>query len=71
MVVQSGHVVDRWGPVEQKIEARSIRKSFLSAFYGIYVVEGRIDLGKTLADLNIDDDPPALTTFEKLCHPIR
>jgi CubicO group peptidase (beta-lactamase class C family) len=65
MVVQSGQVVDRWGPVEQNIQVRSMRKGFLSALYGVYVAEGRIDAGKTLADLNIDDDPPALTPFEK------
>ena len=47
MVVQDGRVVDQWGPVDQKIEVRSIRKSFLSALYGVHVAEGRINLGKT------------------------
>lgn len=65
MVVQNGRVVDQFGPVDQKIEVRSIRKSFLSALYGIHVAEGRIDLGKTLAALNIDDVPPVLTSAEK------
>jgi CubicO group peptidase (beta-lactamase class C family) len=65
MVVQSGRVVDQWGPVDQKIEVRSIRKSFLSALYGIHVAEGRIDLGKTLGEVGIDDVPPVLTSVEK------
>lgn len=65
MVVQNGQVVDQFGPVDKKIEVRSIRKSFLSALYGIHVAEGRIDLGKTLAALAIDDVPPMLTPAEK------
>jgi CubicO group peptidase (beta-lactamase class C family) len=58
-------VVDQWGPVDQKILVRSVRKSFLSALYGIHLAEGRIDLGKTLGELGIDDHPPALTAIEK------
>ena len=65
MIVQDGRVVDQWGDVAKKIEVRSIRKSFLSALYGIHVAEGHIDLGKTLEDLGIDDTPPVLTTEEK------
>src|SRR5881227_3696790 len=55
VVVQNGRIVDQFGPVDKKIEVRSIRKSFLSALYGIHVGEGRIDLGKTLDALGIDD----------------
>src|SRR4051794_4664356 len=65
MVVQNGRVVDQFGTVDKKIEVRSIRKSFLSALYGIHIAEGRIDLGKTLAALEIDDVPPVLTPAEK------
>src|SRR5438309_10410586 len=65
MVVQNGRVVDQFGPVDKKVEVRSIRKSFLSALYGIHVAEGQIDLGKTLAALGIDDLPPGLTSTEK------
>jgi hypothetical protein len=32
---------------------------------GIHVVEGKIDLAWTLADLRIDDKEPALTSEEK------
>jgi CubicO group peptidase (beta-lactamase class C family) len=65
MVVQNGRVVEQWGPVDQKIPVRSVRKSFLSALYGIHVAEGRINLGKTLGELGIDDLPPVLTAIEK------
>jgi CubicO group peptidase (beta-lactamase class C family) len=37
----------------------------MSALYGIAVDRGRIDLGKTLADLAIDDRPPRLSAVEK------
>ena len=65
MIVQDGLVVDQWGDVDKKIEVRSIRKSFLSALYGIHVSEGKIDLGKTMAEIGIDDLSPALTPAEK------
>lgn len=41
-----------------KVKLSSARKSLLSALYGIYVNDGRLDLGKTIAQLGIDDDPP-------------
>lgn len=65
VIVQSGLVVDQWGDFAKKIEVRSIRKSLLSALYGIHVAEGRIDLGKTLEEIGIDDRPPVLTPIEK------
>jgi hypothetical protein len=51
--------------VAKKIPVHSIRKSFLSALYGIHAAEGHIDLGKTLGEIGIDDRPPALTAAEK------
>jgi hypothetical protein len=64
MIIQGGRVVDQWGDVGRKWEVRSIRKSLLSALYGIHVAEGQIELGKTLAEIGIDDTPP-LTPIEK------
>jgi len=58
MVVYDGAVVAAWGDVERRYLCYSVRKSFMSAMYGIYVGKGRIDLNKTLADLKIDDVPP-------------
>lgn len=65
MVVQDGKVIVSWGDVTRKVNVASVRKSLLSALYGIAISEGRVSLGSTLADLGIDDKPPALTETEK------
>ncbi len=65
MVVQNGEVIASWGEVTRKVNVASVRKSLLSALYGIGVSEGRIDLDSTLADLGIDDKQPVLTGAEK------
>jgi CubicO group peptidase (beta-lactamase class C family) len=65
MVVQGGVVVDQWGDFDKKIDCYSIRKSLLSALYGIYSAEGVIDVNQTLEQLGIDDSPDPLTKEEK------
>ena len=65
MVIDNGAVVAAWGDVTKRYRCHSIRKSVLSALYGIHVHNGDIDLHKTLAELNIDDSPPSLTAEEK------
>jgi CubicO group peptidase (beta-lactamase class C family) len=65
MVVQGGAVVDQWGDIDRKIDAYSIRKSLLSALYGIYTAEGVIDINQTLEQLGIDDAPDPLSGAEK------
>ncbi len=57
-LIVDGKIVYEWGEVNRKFKTHSIRKSFLSAMYGNYVNAGTIDLGKTLADLGINDVPP-------------
>ncbi len=64
MVVYDGAVLVQWGDVDRRYMCHSVRKSFLSALYGIHVAEGHIDPNKTMADLGIDDVPP-LTEAEK------
>ena len=64
IVVHRGRVVAQWGDPAKRVKVSSVRKSFISALYGIYVKEGRIALDKTLAELGIDDDPP-ITAEEK------
>ena len=64
MIVEKGQVVAEWGDVAKPVKLSSVRKSLLSALYGIYVHEGRIDLSMTLEHLAIDDLPP-LTTAER------
>src|SRR5579864_4180944 len=44
MIVQDGEVVDEWGDIDKKIDSYSVRKSLLSALYGIYSSEGVIDI---------------------------
>ena len=44
MVVHDGRVVAAWGDVARTVNVASVRKSVLSALYGIAVAEGRIDL---------------------------
>lgn len=64
LVIHDGVILLAEGQVNRRFECRSIRKSFLSALYGIYVGKGVLDLNATLADLTIDDEP-SLTTGEK------
>ncbi|MGD8966909.1 MAG: serine hydrolase, partial [Anaerolineae bacterium] len=64
MIVDDGLVVDAWGDITRTYQCHSMRKSLLSALYGIYVAEGKIDLSKTLDELGIDDHAP-LTEAEK------
>ncbi|MBI3709821.1 MAG: serine hydrolase [Proteobacteria bacterium] len=64
MIVEDGAVVRAWGPLDHRYKCHSIRKSLLSALYGIYAAEGKIDLHKTLGELGIDDRQ-GLTEKEK------
>lgn len=64
MIVAGGVVIDEWGDTATCYNVHSIRKSFLSALYGIHVREGRIQLDTTLSELGIDDHQP-LTAIEK------
>lgn len=63
-VVQHGKVVGAYGDYSTPRPTRSIRKSLLSALYGIRVAEGKIDLQQTLGQLGIDDVKP-LSAHEK------
>jgi CubicO group peptidase (beta-lactamase class C family) len=65
MVVEDGVVVGEAGDTARKISSYSIRKSLISALYGIYSSEGVIDINQTLEQLDIDDNPPSLTKDEK------
>lgn len=64
MIVHRGRIVDAWGDIEKKYRCHSVRKSFLSALYGIQTANGKIDLGATMADLEINDNE-ALTDSEE------
>jgi CubicO group peptidase (beta-lactamase class C family) len=65
LVVADGAVVAGWGEPSRRFMCHSVRKSFLSALYGIYWDRGKVDLDKTLADLGIDDTPEPLLPGER------
>jgi CubicO group peptidase (beta-lactamase class C family) len=64
MVVDHGQIVFEWGNTANNFMAHSMRKSLVSALYGIAVDRGTIDMSSTLQELDIDDVVP-LTTAEK------
>lgn len=55
MIVHKGSVVFEYGDVIENSYIASCRKSILAMLFGKYVQSGKIDLAKTLNDLNIDD----------------
>lgn len=64
LVVDRGQIVAEWGDSSQRIKVSSVRKSLLSALYGVYVDTKRLNLNTTIEQFGIDDDPP-LTVEEK------
>lgn len=64
-VIRDGHIIASTGDLSRRVNVASVRKSLLSALYGIAVGEGRISLGDSLERLGIDDTSPALTAAEK------
>jgi len=62
LAVSGGAVVASWGDVERRFMTHSIRKSLLSALYGVF--RDDIDLDATLGQLGVDDLSP-LTHEEK------
>jgi CubicO group peptidase (beta-lactamase class C family) len=64
VVIDHGREVAEWGDSARKIKVSSMRKSLLSALYGIYAPLNHFDLDASLGSLGIDDEPP-LTAEEK------
>ncbi|SIQ27981.1 MULTISPECIES: serine hydrolase [unclassified Bosea (in: a-proteobacteria)] len=65
IVMRDGQRLASLGNERLKIDVASVRKSLLGALHGIAIAEKRIDPSATLAQLGIDDLPPALTEPEK------
>ena len=65
MIVHKGVLVQGWGDLRRKYLVHSMRKSFLSALYGMSVRDKQIDLNSTLAQLSVDDSVHPLTAPEK------
>jgi len=55
MVVYDGNVLLSKGDIARRYDCHSMRKSLVSALYGIYSHQGKIDIQKTLKELGIDD----------------
>ena len=55
MVVFDGNVLLSKGDITRRYDCHSIRKSLISALYGMYGAQGRINIHKTLKELGIDD----------------
>lgn len=55
VIVQCGAIVDEWGKVDGKFRIASVRKSLLSALFGIYNNDGEIDLKEDLESIGLDD----------------
>jgi CubicO group peptidase (beta-lactamase class C family) len=64
LLITDGVLVDAYGDISAEYRLHSIRKSLLSALYGIAVEEGEIDLQETVASLGIGDYTP-LTPRER------
>ena len=64
MIVTDGKVVFEWGKTTNNIASHSTRKSLLSALYGIYAAEDKIDTSLTLEELGIEENI-SLTKEEK------
>ena len=64
MVIYDGAVLTQWGQIERRFKCHSIRKSLLSALYGLAVAKGNIDIDETIGSIGIDDDT-GLTPTEK------
>ena len=54
LVIHGGRILVDWG-ADKRFYVASIRKSLLSALYGIHVAERSLDLTQTLGELGIDD----------------
>lgn len=65
VIVDDGVIISQWGAPATQFKVHSIRKSFLSALYGIAAAKGKINLNATLEQLGIDDKAPSLTPEEK------
>ncbi|TAL70084.1 MAG: class C beta-lactamase-related serine hydrolase [Bacteroidetes bacterium] len=64
MVIYEGNVLLSYGDVNRRYLVHSIRKSILSALFGIHVESGRIDINKTLEEIGFDEKD-SLTNLEK------
>jgi CubicO group peptidase (beta-lactamase class C family) len=63
-VLVDGHTLVDVGDTSRPVRVHSVRKSLISALYGVAYDQGVVNLGATLGEVGIDDTP-ALTEQEK------
>ena len=68
IVIKNGLLVADWGTTDKRTDSHSVRKSLLSALYGIALEKGLIDIDSTLEELGIGDQNPPLSSQEKWSH---
>ena len=64
VVIDHGQIVFSQDDLAVRIKISSMRKNLLSALFGIYASKNGFNLDATLAELQVDDEPP-LTQIEK------
>ncbi|HQT92855.1 MAG TPA: hypothetical protein PL001_12605 [Candidatus Kryptobacter bacterium] len=64
LIVYDGNALLSRGDITRRYDTHSMRKSLISALYGIYSGSGKIDIHKTLKEICIDDSV-RLTEREK------
>jgi CubicO group peptidase (beta-lactamase class C family) len=65
LVVYDGNVLLSKGDIARRYDTHSMRKSLISALYGIHDASGKIDINRTLKEIGIDDSAK-LTYQEQL-----
>ena len=65
VILHNDTLVAEWGNTNKKINSHSIRKSLLSALYGIAIDNSQLDISMDLLALGLDDENPRLDTIEK------
>ena len=65
VALKGDQVLAAWGETALPINTHSVRKSVLSALYGIAIGKGLVRLDQTLAELGIDDQVVPLTAAER------
>lgn len=65
MIVTRGKVIAAWADVDRTFLTHSIRKSFMSALYGIAVAEKKVDVDRSLGSLGLTESKAPLTPEER------
>ncbi|MFF5175876.1 serine hydrolase domain-containing protein [Micromonospora sp. NPDC000089] len=65
VALEGDRLAGRWGSVDERYNVASIRKSIVSALFGVAADRGLVDLDATLGQLGIDETATPLTPIER------